>query len=238
MAVLSLLLHPDMTPFTIALLLVAGLLLVELVLSFVGASLLGGEVDADIDADTEFDAEPELDIDADGEAGTAAEAGPVAAALSWLGIGKIPLTVWIAGTLTGFGLAGYAIQVVAEALFGGLLPVVVVFPVAAAAGLAFGQRFARLFGRLVPRHESYHVSRRSFGGRRGVIAQGTARRGRPAQAKVRDGYGETHYLQVEPFDDDDEIGQGTEIAVLRAQDGSYRAIRLTDAETGAIGKGE
>ncbi len=79
--------------------------------------------------------------------------------------------------------------------------------------LRLGAGIARLLGRLVPKTETTAISRRSLGDRRGVIIQGTARRGHPAQAKVRDGHGNLHYVRVEPIDDQVEITTGTEVMI-------------------------
>lgn len=241
MTILDLLLHQDMTPFTLALLLVAGLLLLEIVLGFVGITLLGAgdaDIDADFDANIDAGIEPDFDGDieaaADGAEGDSTSVGSPGL-LSWLGLGKAPLAIWFAAALTGFGLTGYAIQAVAEAIFGGLLPVFIAAPVAAVLGLAFARRFAGGFARIMPQHESYGISRRSFGGRHGVIVQGTARRGHPAQARFRDGYGETHYVRVEPIDDGTEIPTGTEVAILSGPDGTLRALPLTDQPLTAKG---
>lgn len=235
---LDLLFSPAMQPFAIALGLVFGMMLLELVLMLVGISILGGDSDASLDAEPgldpevgiapEFgiDAEPGLEADLDGA--DAVEGG--GGAFAWLGLGDAPFAIWFAGFLTAFGLIGYALQGILNALIGAPLPALIASVVALPFSLAITARFARFIGRMVPKFESTAISSRSFGGRRGVITVGTARRGNPAQARIKDGYGNTHYTMVEPLNDDDAFPQGTEIATVRLGDGSLRAISLEDAK--------
>lgn len=264
MPFLDLLLHKNMTPFALALGFVLALLVLELVMSLLGGSLFGAEMDAP-------DAELDLDIDAQLELGAAPagfepgeieggaieggqieggqieggqiEGGPIAGSevdaasagnapagiLAWLGVGEAPLIIWIAAMLTSFGVVGYVIQALSEAIWGALLPAVPAALLALIPGVAFGARFARGFGRLIPKAQSSAIARRSLGGRRGVLVQGEARRGAPAQARVRDGYGEIHHLLVEPLRDDDAIAAGEDVIILRRRDGAFLALRLDDA---------
>ena len=219
----DLLLLPDLRPFAIALGLVAGLVVLEVVLLAFGLSMTMDEGGPD------FDAEPGIDGDGDLDADGEADAPDASALLSWLGIGEVPVAIWIAAFLTAFGLTGLVLQSVAVAATGTTLPPLVASLLALLPALALSARFARMLGRLVPKFESTAISTRSYGGRRGVITVGTARRGRPAQARFTDGHGNLHYAAVEPLDDAAALPQGTEIAILRLRDGSLRAIPAGDA---------
>lgn len=240
MTPLNILLAPQSLPFAIALGLVAGMLALELLLMLVGGSLMGGEPDVDLDVDPtlDFGADASLDVGADFDLGAEpdAEFGLEEAdisggqgLLSWLGLGEVPFAIWLAGVLTAFGLAGYGIQMAANALIGAPLPLTIAPLVALPVALGLGARLARIIGRLVPKFETTAISHRSYGGRRGVITVGTARRGHPAQARFTDGHGNTHYVMVEPLHDDQTFARGSEIAILRLQDGTLRAIGLDDA---------
>jgi hypothetical protein len=70
--------------------------------------------------------------------------------------------------------------------------------------------------RVLPRDETEVASRRSLLGHVGTIVIGTARRGSPAQAKVRDEVGQTQYVMVEP-EHDDEVFTAGEPVLLRTQ---------------------
>jgi len=211
---------------------VLGLVVLELVLMLVGVSILGDNVDPSLNAepsldiDADLDVESGIDVELDG-----AEDVTGGGALVWLGLGDAPFAIWFATLLTAFGLIGYVLQGVLNTVVGVPLPALIASVVALPFALAVTARFARFFGRLVPKFESTAISSRSFGGRRGVITVGTARRGHPAQARIKDGYGNTHYTMVEPLNDSDAFSQGTEIATVRLGDGSLRAISLEDSTT-------
>ncbi len=232
---LDLFFSANMQPFAIALGVVVGMLVLELVLMLVGISILGGDGDVAIDAepgldvDVGLDAEAGFEVDVDGADPLAGESAGVSGVLSWLGLSDAPFAIWLAGFLTAFGLSGYALQGVLNAIVGAPLPALLASAVALPVGLAIAARFARLIGRLMPKLETTAISSRSYGGRRGIITVGTARRGNPAQARLTDGHGNIHYTMVEPMKDDDAFPQGTEIATIRLADGSLRAIRIDDA---------
>ncbi|MEM7642263.1 MAG: OB-fold-containig protein [Pseudomonadota bacterium] len=210
-------------PFTMAIVLLGGLLALEIVALLMGASLVS-ETDG---PDLEFEI-PELDvpeiealelgeIDVDTlEIGDADLPEP--AAMGWTGFGHVPFLIWFSALLTGFGGTGIALQMV------GPFPLWLAMPVAAIAGLAFTRSFAGLFARAIPRTETAAQNLRNLARRRGVVTQGTSRRGRPAELRVTDRYGNSHYVRAEPFRDDDEITRGAE--VLTIWDHRARVLRI------------
>ena len=88
-------------------------------------------------------------------------------------------------------------------------------PPAFAFALWFTRGFGAAFARLLPQMETEALSERSLGRRRGTVTQGTAAQGRPAEVRVMDGYGNSHYLRAEPLQRDEQIAQGTEVLVVR-----------------------
>ncbi|KUF10539.1 OB-fold-containig protein [Pseudoponticoccus marisrubri] len=243
-------LSPAYFPFTLSLALLFGLLVLELVFAILGGTLLGaggegiegpdldgpdlGDLDIDADLDIDFDG---LDADPgdfelagfdelDAEAPAAAGGGGLAA---WLGFGKMPALIWLASVLMGFGLSGYALQSALSGLLGGPLTPWLVGPVALAAGIWFARAFGTLFARILPKTETEALSERHLGRRAGVVTQGTAARGRPAEVRVTDRYGNSHYLRAEPLRDEARIAQGTEVLVLRHRlQGGYLLVPLSD----------
>lgn len=127
---------PDFLPFTFALALLFGLAGLELVALLIGASFLGsGEADGDlggvdgIDGPDvpelgDFGGDLSLDADAIGDLGDldladidgmdlSEGSAPVEAAggvSGWLGLGKMPMLIWLATLLLGFGLSGIGLQ--------------------------------------------------------------------------------------------------------------------------------
>ena len=236
---LDLLLSPPMQPFAISLGLVVGMVVLELILMLAGISILSGDSDASLDAepgvdiDGGFDAEPGFDAELDAADAVSGESvgNAPGGMFAWLGLGEAPFAIWFAGFLTAFGLVGYALQGILDVVVGTPLPALIASAIALLPALAISARFARFIGRMIPKFESTAISTRSYGGRRGIITVGTARRGNPAQARIKDGYGNTHYTMVEPLKDEDAFPQGTEIATIRLSDGTLRAISLEDSPT-------
>ena len=231
MTIFEFLTAPEMVPFTGALLFVLALLMLEVLSLLIGGSLLGqgGDADTDVDlAGTELDTDG--DIGASGGATDSAAAHGFAGFLAWLGIGKVPLILWLAGMLTVFGIVGYGLQLIIEKATGGMLSPWLAAAIAFLPSLVAGSRLARMVGRIVPSISTEAVSRNRLGSRHGVIVVGTARRGHPAQARVADAFGNNHYIRVEPEGRTGELRQGEEIVVLRRRNGVYGAIRLAKNE--------
>jgi hypothetical protein len=253
----DLILSDGMFPFALSLTLLFGLLALEVVFGLLGGTLLGSGADgldmdapdpglempdlAEMDIDlglegTDIDigdlelADPDLHLDT-GAADTALPdgvPGGLGTAAGWLGLGKMPALIWLAAILLAFGLSGLVIQVAASSVFGVVLPAWLAALPAAAAALWFARQFGTLFARLLPKIETEALSERHLGRRTGLVTQGTASRGRPAEVRVTDRYGNYHYLRAEPLRDDAQIPQGTEVVVLRHRyERGYLLVALT-----------
>ena len=229
-------------PFTVSLALLFGLLGLELAVALLGGTLLGLGADSEFDTglDTFDIADVDLDVDASdlvdvdltvaGETAGAGSGGvaPVGPAY-WLGFGKVPLLIWIAAVLLGFGLSGVLLQQGSFTVFGNTLPKLLAVPIAAVVGVWFARQFSGAFARLLPKTETSALSKRHLGRRTGKVTQGNARRGTPAEVRITDRYGNIHYLRGEPLRDDETIAQGTDVLVLRhRRDQGYRLIALPE----------
>jgi len=141
--------------------------------------------------------------------------GFVGDALGWLHFGKVPLLVIIVIFLTVFALAGFVAQFAIRGVIGAFVP----WPPAAAFALVaavFGVRLGgAAIGRIIPRDETSAVSDASLVGRVGTIVIGTARAGKPAEARVRDEVGASHYVMVEPEETDQAYEAGTSVLLVR-----------------------
>jgi len=203
--------------FTAALGVVLAIAALEVVTTLFGASL-SGLVDS-ILPDMSFDLDADADIDAAQGAG-----GPVGGILAWLCVGKVPALVLLIAFLTGFGAAGLVVQSLVAQATGALLPgwfaALPALAVALPATRFLGLGLARVF----PEHETYAVSADSFVGRAAVITIGTAAAGQPAEARLRDEHGRTHYVRVEPLDPADSFPAGTEVVLRRKQDSVFKAV--------------
>lgn len=169
---------------------------------------------------------PDLGAEAAPDGG--GEAGP-GGLLAWLGVGRAPLLVLLIVFLTAFGVAGFALQGLARAAFGGPLPLIAAIPAALiAAGPASGA-IVRLARRVLPRGGSEAVSAESFIGRVATVLAGEARSGAPAEARVKDAYGQTHYVRVEPDVETEIFEKGAEALIVSRKGSVYRAVRNPSA---------
>ena len=83
---------------------------------------------------------------------------------------------------------------------------------------------------ILPREETEAVSTQSLLGSEGEIVVGVARRGRPAQARVKDKWGNAHYVSVEPESDVDEFPAGSKVLLLKQHDHVFRVIAGSNAQ--------
>ncbi|MGR3492891.1 MAG: OB-fold-containig protein [Shimia sp.] len=222
------LLSADWVPFTTAFALLLGLLTLELVGLLLGFSLLG-EVEGDVDLPDLDGLEVELPEGAgDYAIPDMAEVDAVDAGItSWTGIGRTPFMIWLGSVLLGFGTAGYLIQAAAEALSGTAFPWILASFPAAIAAFWFAGRFGKVFAAVLPKTESTSISERRYAGHKGVISQGTASHGRPAEVRMTDRFGNIHHLRAEPLEDA-QLTEGTEVLILRNRHtGEFRITALT-----------
>lgn len=231
------LLEGAFVPFTFALALLLGLLVLELVLLMLGGSLMadGGEVDLDVgdapDLDVDLAGDIDLDADFDLDAEVDAPEAPAGGAglLAALGFGTMPTMIWLASVLMGFGLSGVVLQTALQSLIGFAAPAWLAAIPAAVVAIWFARRFGRVFARILPEVETESVSERALSRRRGVITQGTAARGRPAEVRVTDRFGNSHYLRAEPMREGVTLSQGAEVLVLRdRRSGDFVLIGMSE----------
>lgn len=194
-------------PFAAALVIMLVLAIVQLI----GVADLG---DADIDLDADSDGLP--------------DAGMFDGLLTLLGIGRIPLTIWLALFLFLFAGIGLSIQEFAESLTGAPLYSWLAAVVAAGLTLPVTGVLARPLGRIMPKDHTTAVSTESLIGRRATITVGIARAGSPARARVRDVHGQTHHVMVEPHEASSEIHAGDEVLLVRREGNQFYATALSE----------
>lgn len=202
-------------PFAIAF----GLMVLALVLQVIGLGDFdfGGDVDLDIDA-------PDFDADAV-EASTAGFGGAV---LTLLGLGRVPLMVWLMVFLLLFTLIGMGIQLFATDLTGAPLYAGLAALLSGGASLPATAVLVRPLGNLLPQDETSAVGLNSLVGRRGTITTGKAARGSPARTKVRDRFGHAHYVMLEPHEDASIIHQGDEVLLVRREGNVFFGMALAE----------
>ncbi len=213
-------------PFFTALGLMLGIAALELV-----SVLLGMGLSAMLENILPDSLSPADGLDADGpdvdgpDADGPHAGGGLSGILGWLCIGRAPLLMLLVVFLTVFGLMGLAAQALALNALGRPLPAILAALPAAFLGLLAMRGFGRAFAQFFPRDASDAVSGETFIGRVAVIVRGEARKGFPAEAKLRDQHAATHYLLVEPDVEGEVFHAGDEALLVSHVGGRFRAIR-------------
>ena len=196
--------EPYNMPFAAALILMLALLVVQLFGIF----------------DIDFDAE------AEGDAGISS--GPLGGLLTLLGLGRVPLTVWLVVFLLLFAGSGLGIQQLADGLTGGPLDRWLAAILAAAGALPATGLIVRPLGRVLPQDETSAIDIATLVGRRAVITDGIARGGSPARARTRDIHGQDHHVMVEPHEPTAELHAGDEVLLVRREGNQFYATALVE----------
>lgn len=221
-------LAPTSLPFSIALAVTAGLFLLELLGLLLGTTILGlGSDGPDIDIDADFDLSGDIDLDIHDfdVAGDIADAPSTPSSwLGWLGARDVPFLIWLVSFLTMFGLFGLLLQTAATTIIGvpffaSLAVAIVILP-----AFAITRVIANWVALIMPKTETSAMRTRFLGGHQGTITQGTATRGNPAEAKIKDRFGNMHYLRVEPLEDEGVFPQGSNVMLIRKRGDRFFVI--------------
>lgn len=199
-------------PFTVALGIMATLAALEVISVLLGFALSGivDHMMPDVDVDADLDGLPDHPT--------------ISAIAHWLHVGEAPALALLVVFLTGFGLAGWGTQYLATEYRGAMLS-----PwLASVPALAVGFLGMRVFGGLLPkigiRDETTAVSADSLVGSTATITLGTARKGEPSQAKLKDKHGLTHYVLVEPLQAGDSFEHGESVTLVRREGPKYFVV--------------
>lgn len=219
----------EATPFMVALIVMIVISLLE-GLSMVFGLGLSGLVDGLLpDFDLPEVDTPDVDADLDIAGGSLESVGPLTYLMSWLSFGKAPALVLLIAFLTVFGLAGLTVQGLTLELTGIILPGWLASVPAIALALPGTRYLGRAFAAVMPREETEAVSTEGFVGKIATIIRGTARQGQPAEAKLKDLHGLTHWLLVEPDEAAAVFEAGDEVIIVSQAGSLYRAIKNTHA---------
>lgn len=209
-------------PFTVALTVMFGIAVLEgvAILLGIGFSHLLDALLPDLDID--------LHIHTDVDASELPAATGLSRFLSWLRIGQVPVLILLVVFLMAFGLLGLGIQALIDNTLGMLLPGLL----ASVASLFLSLPVVRVVGgglqSIMPSDETEAVSEQSLVGRIATITIGKAEKGSPAEAKVKDEHGLTHYIMLEPDDDGITMRSGSQVLLVRYESNIYKAIENTN----------
>ncbi len=217
------------TPFAVALAVMFGIAILEGVTTLLGFAL-SNVIDALI---PEFDVDIDVGADIDATAGSTLEQGhsveldansALSRLLGWLRVGRVPVLILLVVFLTGFGLTGLALQSFIHGITGSLLPGSIMSIPAFIIALPIVRVFGGVLGKIMPKDETDAVTEESLVGRVAIITLGIAKSGSPAEARVRDIHGTTHYLMVEPDSGDAEFPSGSSVLLVQKNGAVFKAI--------------
>ena len=159
-------------------------------------------------------AEVELDV---------ADAGIFVRFLSWLYVGRIPVLMLMVVFLAVYGLTGYLFQTAFATVFGSYLNGTLAAVIVWFLSLPLVRVTASGLYKIMPKDETTAVSQESLIGRVGTVVLGEARVGNAAQVRVKDAYGQQHYVMVEP-DSEDVLKQGDAVLLVSLDRNTFKAI--------------
>ena len=205
-------------PFTVALAVMFGIAFLEGITTVFGAGFSAV-------LDTLL---PDMDLDVDLDGPEVRTPNVITRLLGWLRVGQVPILMLLVIFLTAFGLIGLGIQSAARIVIGGYAPGWLASMPAVAFALPVVRLFGGLLERFMPKDETEAVSEETFIGRIATITLGTAQKGSPAQAKLKDRYGKSHYIMVEPESDVDVFEQQENVLLIQKIGSVFQAIKNTN----------
>ena len=215
------------TPFVIALAVMVAITIIEIISASLGMGL-SEMVDSII---PEFDADIDIDVDADADIDITASGGPgdsLVKLLAWFRVGEVPVIMLFIVFLTGFGLVGLSIQFVIVLITGKTIPAVIAVIPALLCSIPVVRVCGGVLGKYMPKDETYAVSEESFPGMIATLTLGTAAHGKPAEAKLKDRHGQTHYILVEPDNPEERFSKGDRTIIVSKNGAVYKVIAASN----------
>ena len=170
----------------------------------------------------------ETDVDAELDGNGAIQPGALDGMFTVLGLGRVPLTIWLALYLFAFAAVGVSVQALAQNLTDAPLDRWLAAVIAAGLALPVTGTLVRPLGAVLPQDETSAVGLASLVGRRARITDGVARKGSPARAQVRDIHGHAHHVMVEPHEEASELHAGDDVLLVRREGQHFFATALAE----------
>ncbi|WP_151731047.1 YqiJ family protein [Acinetobacter junii] len=143
--------------------------------------------------------------------------------LEWLYLGKVPLLVWLIIFLTVYSLTGLIIQDVFFNFTEHYLSASIIAPSCLFLCMPLVRVAAKLISKIIPKDETTAIHSDDLIGRTAKIILGEAKPNSPAQAKVKDQFGQMHYVLVEP-ELDVVFTQGQDVILTQRTKIGFQAI--------------
>lgn len=200
---MSLFLAPQTLPFGVALLVMLGLTVLEII-GLMTALSPSSWIDSLLP-------EPAVDGGLDG-------------VLGWLHVGKVPTLILLILFLASFSVIGYAFQIVTRNLLNLYLPALLAAIPAIVGALACVRIGGKWLVFMVPRDESSAISETEFIGRVALVTAVSSQKTLAAQARLRDTDGRSYFILVEPDVEDLQLTQGMQVLLIKKMGSVYRVI--------------
>lgn len=221
---IELFLASENLPFSVALVLLFGIALLEGITTLIGFGFSQFLENLLPDADI-----PDMDIDVDADIGMETSS-ILTRLLGWIKIKGVPMIVVLVVFLTVFSLSGFIVQAIIKSIAGFYLPWFIAMLPAFFITIPIVKVSSLLMSKFVIKDETSAVKTETFVGKIAVITLGNAAKGVPAEAKLTDNYGQVHYVRVEPDEDDEVIEQSTEVVLVKKQGHIFKAIKMPDSK--------
>ncbi|MBW7875520.1 MAG: YqiJ family protein [Candidatus Cloacimonetes bacterium] len=150
--------------------------------------------------------------------------------MGWLCPGPVPAVVLLILFLSIYGVLGLSTQALSLYFSGYSIPGIIIFPLCIFLSFYPLKWIIKWIHPFLPKDESSAVSQDSFIGLRAEIIIGTARLGSPTQAKVSDAFGKTHYVLVEPDVSDQTFPTGSVVVLVERQGARFKVVSAEDKQ--------
>lgn len=210
MAMMAWFLTPALQPFSIAMVVLLSLVLIQILGALAGTTLAEWT-----DGDFLHDA--------------------AQSPLSWLNLGRIPLLILLILLLGLFAASGMAMQAIAEPVMG-LIPPLPAATIAGIFSLFATRRASKAIARIFPRDESYALADEDLVGRTGTVSVGPLEEHAIGRIRVSDAHGNRHFPRARPARAGDVIEVGADVLIVDMAGREYRVIRAPEELTSHHGK--
>ena len=181
--------HPSNLFFSVSLCLMLLLGVVESILLIIGASSQGF-LDQFIPESLFESHHPDFNLDTDPSLWVQF--------LDWLCLGRIPVLIWLIIFLTTYALFGFITQGIFFHFTESYFSLWIIAPATLFLCMPIVRLVASIFVKILPQDETTAIHSDELIGLTAEIILGDAKPDYPAQAKVKDQHGLTHYVMVEP----------------------------------------
>jgi len=197
--------HSSNIPFSVSITLMLLIGILELISAGVASGILDSLI-PDFDADIEVDSDIQIPA--------------LSTLLGWLKGGSIPVLIYLIIFLLVFSLSGFIMQSFIYKAIGHFLPSWIAIWPALFITVFVARGICSVAAKIVIKDETTAVDPSSFIGKVAIIVNGTAKKGLPAEAKLKDKYNNRHYIRVEPDSEDEVYSKGTRVLVVERVKGS------------------